>query len=231
VPALKQNLSRRLTGRETAAVIATVAVLAGLGYLAYNFIAAKVFEARVSAALPKVCASLREQRRTLISALTAYKAHFGVYPPDAVLNRQPLVVDAVKNPLLYELVGVVYNPTNKMFAVGGLEAADAQYVKDFFHCDGFKNCAESAEQVQHFLPAFPTTVWRAVQLHDDPDVFALGFNVPYDESAPKITWEFDVSSWRYVSSTPTNNPGSFDLWIELRTKHQTITIGNWQAVE
>jgi hypothetical protein len=231
VPALKHYLSRRLTGRETAAVIATVTVLAGLGYLAYNFIAAKVLEARVSAALPKVCASLREQRRTLVSAITAYKAHFGVYPPDAVVIRQPLAVDAVKNPLLYELVGVVYNPTNKMFVVGGLEAADAKYVENFFHCDGFKNCAESTEQVQHFLPAFPTPVWRAVQLHDDPDVFALSFNLPYDEVAPEVAWEFDVSSWRYVSFSPTNNPGNFDLWIELRTKRQTITIGNWQAVE
>lgn len=211
--------------------MATLSVLAALCFVAWNFIAAKMFEARVSAALPIVCASVREQRQTLLSAITAYKAHYGFYPPDAVVNRQPLVVDAVRNPLLYELVGVIYNPTNKMFELGRLEAADAQYIKHFFHCDGFKNCAEHADQVQHFLPAFPTAAWRVAQLHDDPDVFALGFNMPDDEATLEIAEAFDVSSWCYVSSSPTNNPGKFDLWIELRTKHQTITIGNWQTVE
>jgi len=41
----------------------------------------------------------------------------------------------------------------------------------------------------------------------------------------------DASSWRYVSSSPTNNPGKFDLWIEVRTKQQSVTIGNWKSVE
>jgi hypothetical protein len=89
-----------------------------------------------------VSAAIREQPRELLSAIEAYKAHFGVYPPDHVVSRQPLVVDAVKNPLLYELAGVIYNPTNKMFQLGGLEAADAKYVKEFFRLDGFKNCGE-----------------------------------------------------------------------------------------
>ena len=228
---LNHYFNRRLSPRETAGAIVLVATLAGLGYLAYTFVAARIFEARVSAAVPAVCAKIRDQRQKVVSAIEAYKAHFGVYPPDHVLSRQPLVVDAVKNALLYELIGVVYNPTNKMFAVGGLEAADAQYVKTFFHCEGFKNCAEQADQVQHFLPAFPSTAWQARQLHDDPDVFALGFAVSYEESTPEVVWEIEVTPWRYVSSSPTNNPGKFDLWIELETKNQKVTIGNWKAVE
>jgi hypothetical protein len=71
----------------------------------------------------------------------------------------------------------------------------------------------------------------ARQLHDDPDVFAAGFTVPCAGLASEVVWEFDVSSWRYVSSSPTNNPGKFDLWIEVKTKRQTVTIGNWKAVD
>lgn len=50
------------------------------------------------------------------------------------------------------------------------------------------------------------------------------------KALPRRWWEFEVSSWRYVSSSPANNPGKFDLWIEVKTKSQTVTIGNWKSV-
>jgi hypothetical protein len=225
---LKQFLNRRLTGRQTAVAVLIVVVLAGLGYLAYDSITTAILDLRVQAAMPKVRAAIREQRRELLSAIDAYKAHFGVYPPDHVVSRQPLVVDAVKNPLLYELVGVIYNPTNKMFQLGRLKAAEANYVKEFFQCDGFKNCGEKPEQIKRFLTAVDLP---ARQLHDDPDVFAIGFFIRDERISPEVEWEFDVSSWRYVSSSPTNNPGKFDLWIEVKTKKRTVAIGNWNAVD
>ena len=51
MPPLKQYFNRRLTARETIIVIAFVAILGGLGYLAYQFTTAKLLEARVNAAL------------------------------------------------------------------------------------------------------------------------------------------------------------------------------------
>jgi hypothetical protein len=225
---IKEYLNRRLTGREIVIVIVTLAMLGGLGYEAYQFIAAKMLEAQVNAAMPKVCDAVREQRAKLVSAIEAYKAHFGVYPPDHLLSRKPLVVDPVTNTLFYELVGTIYNPTNKMFQVGGMEAAEEKYVKEFFQCDGFKNCGETTNQIRQFLviKSLP-----ARQLHDDPDVFAVGFSVPYEGLSPEVVWEFQPSPWRYVASSPTNNPGKFDLWMELKTKNRTVVIGNWKAVE
>jgi hypothetical protein len=199
-----------------------------LGYVAYEFITAKLLEAKVNAALPKVCAEVRNQRGKLVNAIEAYKAQFGVYPPDHVLSRQPLVVDPVTNTLFYELVGVIYSPTNKMFQAGGMEAAEEKYVKDFFQIEGFKNCGQTPDTITKFLKIEPVP---ARQLHDDPDVFAVGFQVPYVGIPPEVVWEFDASPWRYVSSSPTNNPGKFDLWIELKTKYQRVVIGNWKAVE
>ncbi len=204
------------------------ATLAGLGYLICNFITARLLEVRVSAAIPKVCASIRQQRRTLLGAIEAYKAHFGIYPPDHVTSRQPLVVDPVNNPLLYELAGVTFNPTNQMFELGRLEPPDAKYVKEFFHCDGFKNCGERVDQVKNFLPVENLP---ARQLHDDPDVFALDFPLYSEALDPAVIYEIGVSPWRYVSTSPTNNPRRFDLWIELKTKTRSITIGNWEAAQ
>jgi hypothetical protein len=37
----------------------------------------------------------------------------------------------------------------------------------------------------------------------------------------------DLNPWRYNSSSPTNNPGSYELWIQLRIGGQTNLICNW----
>jgi hypothetical protein len=225
---LRQYLDRRLSPPQTVAVIVIVMVLGGLGYAAYQFIAVRLFEARVRAAMPGVCAKVREQRGTLVRAIEAYKARFGVYPPDHVISRQPVVVDPVTNTLLYELVGAIYNPASKELSVGGLEPAEAAYVKGFFQIDAFRNCAESQGGLQHFLPAENVPV---MQLHDDPDVFVLSVAMSYEELTPDIFYSIGRGSWRYVSSAPTNNPGRFDLWIEVKANGQKVTIGNWRAVE
>jgi hypothetical protein len=225
---LKQYFNRSLTGRETVVILAIAAMLAGVGYLAYEFVTAKVLETKVNAAIPTVSEKIRAQRAKLVSAIEAYKAHFGAYPPDHVISRQPLIVDSVTNTLLYELSGVIYDSTNKMFELSHLEAAEEKYVKQFFQIDGFKNCAQTTDKLKRFLTDEPLP---ALQLHDDPDVFALGYQVSYDGLAPEVVWEFQISPWRYVSSSPTNNPGKFDLWVDVKTKNRNLVIGNWKDVQ
>jgi hypothetical protein len=36
-----------------------------------------------------------------------------------------------------------------------------------------------------------------------------------------------VNPWRYNSSNPTNNPGSYDLWVQLSIAGKTNLICNW----
>ena len=36
-----------------------------------------------------------------------------------------------------------------------------------------------------------------------------------------------LNPWRYNSSSPTNNPNSFDLWIELNLGGKTFLVCNW----
>lgn len=36
-----------------------------------------------------------------------------------------------------------------------------------------------------------------------------------------------LNPWRYVSTNPTNNPGRFDLWAEIRERDGTRIVGNW----
>jgi hypothetical protein len=37
-----------------------------------------------------------------------------------------------------------------------------------------------------------------------------------------------LNPWRYVSTNPTNNPNSFDLWAEIIVKGERRIIGNWK---
>jgi hypothetical protein len=37
----------------------------------------------------------------------------------------------------------------------------------------------------------------------------------------------DLNPWRYNSSNPTNNPGSYDLWIQLVIGGKSNLICNW----
>ncbi len=209
-------------------MICLLVALGGLGYLAYRVIAEKILEARIDTAMPKVCEAVRAERASIVEAIERYKVHFGVYPPDHVLSRQPLVVDPVTNTLLYELAGVTFNRAKKTLQVDGLEPAEEKFVKSYLQCDRFRNSGETRSNVFDFLKMDSLP---ARQLHDDPDVFALGFYAPYEAVGPALVWEFDATPWRYVSTAPTNNPGKFDLWIEVKTRHRRVLIGNWKSVE
>jgi hypothetical protein len=36
-----------------------------------------------------------------------------------------------------------------------------------------------------------------------------------------------INPWRYVSSNPTNNTGSYDLWMDIKFGGKTNRISNW----
>ena|SRR5437016_2590226 len=225
---IKQLLKRRLTFTDSLWVLVVLAVAFAVGYELYRFAAKKVLEARVRSAFPRVCREIRSQRQQLVGAIQAYKADLGFYPPDHVLTRNPLIIDAVTNQLLYELLGTVYDPTNETFSAKGFEPVSRTTAKELFNADGFKNSASSADSVKHFLA---TEFVPSREVHDDPDVSVLSFSSGWEEIGGEVAGEFEFSSWRYVSAAPTNNPGRFDLWIEVKVSDKAIVVGNWRAAE
>jgi hypothetical protein len=36
-----------------------------------------------------------------------------------------------------------------------------------------------------------------------------------------------INPWHYNSSNPTNNPGSYDLWMDFISQGKTNRVSNW----
>ncbi|SRR6266567_1404597 len=74
-----------------------------------------------------------------------------------------------------------------MVELPGMEMAEIGFVKGVFNSTGFVNSGSSAGAVKHFLSLEKSPVR---QLHDDPDVFAAGFQI-FSAGIPDETrWEF-----------------------------------------
>lgn len=192
---------------ELLVVIAIIGVLASLIVGLSGLASKKMRESRIRAELNQ-----------LVTAIESYHARFGHYPKDNVVNTSPVVVDPVINPLFYELTGTVVNNSTKEFrAVEGGGFINAAEVKTVFRVEGFVNASTDPKQVKSFVR------FKAKQ-YDKPsnsNVELLVVPVPWPlrlsppgHTVPSVQFQRGLNPWRYVSTNPTNNPTTFDLWAE-----------------
>ena len=169
------------------------------------------------------------QMAQLETAIDRYKAAYGFYPPDNPGN--PLT-----NQLYYELVGTtnINNTPPLVFKTldGSLQIDSSQLttvfgsspgVSGFVNCSKCASSGEDAPFAKNFLPEL-----KPNQIGTNNGVTLLIGSVggPYAQYQP--LGQQDVNPWRYNSSSPTNNPGSYELWIQLVfAPGQTNLICNW----
>jgi len=224
----KVFLHQPLTLRRTLLALAVLAALAALGFGAYRGVSELMLEARVRNETPRLLSFLRAQRQTLVAAINDYKAALGSFPPDHVLGRDPLMVDAVTNQLLYELTGTVYNPAKQTFTAERFEPVAREMIRKLFGVDDFNNAVAVGTKPKQFLASSESIgSWEA---HDDPDVNVLRPNF-YWEGLDEVMVRLEVSPWRYNASHPSHNPNGFDLWVEVRAGDQHLVVGNWKEAE
>jgi prepilin-type N-terminal cleavage/methylation domain-containing protein len=168
----------------------------------------------------------------LETAIERYHAAYGFYPPD----HPGSLTNALVNQLYYELTGTVYNPTNTppvYTTLDGSAQIPALSVPTAFPgVGGFMNCTkpgagEDAASARNFLPDLrPNQVWINYT-NNNVAVTLLRGSVGGPDAIYKPLGVQDLNPWRYNSSSPTNNPGSYELWIQLRIGGQTNLICNW----
>jgi hypothetical protein len=171
----------------------------------------------------------------LETAIERYKAAYGFYPPDNQLKpANPLV-----NQLYFELLGTTVtntsNPTYQSLDDPTVTLAPSD-VSAIFGVSGFMNCskagsAEDARAAQNFLPGLKSSQISASITNGEPNPFKMiitavgGPDMTYNPLA--MTGTAGINPWRYNSSNPTNNPGAYDLWVQLSISGKTNLVCNW----
>lgn len=203
---------------EMLVVISIIGVLAGLTVGISKLASDKMRRSRVKAEL-----------NALTMAIDAYKAKFGVYPPDNKPDTRAIPNRSIQHQLFYELTGslLVAAPGGTVFQdqmfLSQLASAD---LKSLFGVGGFLNAGKAASDIKNFLPQLKTN--HAVAFPVGPgnkQVYFLA--VPVKGPATNLDPKGVKNPWRYNSSSPTNNPGSYDLWAEILIGGKLHVIGNW----
>jgi prepilin-type N-terminal cleavage/methylation domain-containing protein len=174
----------------------------------------------------------------LITAIQNYKTKKGFYPPDNPDN--PAV-----NQLYFELAGTILTNQDQAYrTLDGNAVINASSLPTAFgsKVSGLLNAAKQKGDdenagAQNFIknlkgnqlgdlkavPANTKVLVGPVPWPQDktplPVPIALG---PEQPSANSY-----INPWRYNSSSPTNNPGSFDLWIDFYVGDKLYRICNW----
>ena len=225
------NRSRQLPGMrrclaftliELLVVISIIALLAGL-----------IVGLARSAGQSNKRSRIQAELNQVITAIDAYKAHWGQYPPDNVMPSSR-IVNPVTNQLFYELTGVLLDENKGMFrARDRQQNIPSNSVLQFFNRDGFVNAGTNPKELKSFI-SLKASQRRAISRQSpEIEVLAVSLDWPNDPRfPPPFNYSTDpqirrVNPWRYVSTNPTNNPDSFDLWAEFVEGGKSKVICNW----
>ena len=207
-----QNRFRRgFTLIELLLVIAIIGVLAAL------------IASASSSTKPKIAVAQTELAE-MESAIQDYRTSLGFYPPDNPTN--PAI-----NPLWFELLGTTNNGNTYVTLdhSGQISVAD---INRNFDRQGFANSATRARATDD--AGAPMSFLKNLGLRQigpidaaNPliNVLVCSVQLPAGSSSPISGTT--LNPWRYVSSHPTNNAGSYDLWVDLVLGGKTYRISNW----
>jgi len=165
----------------------------------------------------------------LETAIERYKSAYGFYPPDSqqTINNVPI------NQLYYELLGTTNNGADYVtldgsatIPVGSVSTAFGANVGGFMNCSK-PNASDSSLSAQDFLPGLKPNQSYQYITNDNVQITLLVTS----DGGPDLTYQplgaSDVNPWRYNSSNPTNNPGSYDLYVQLQISGKKYLVCNW----
>lgn len=177
-------------------------------------------------------AKIRNKARVELSqvetAIATYKDKLGHYPPDSSFTNQPYL-----NQLYYELMGATLNNSQVYVTLDGSSQIPAADLRPLFGVDGFVNSTKGAagdegQNAQNFLKGLKAAFYLTVPIPGvGKSCTVLGSTLQGPLVYPDATGGQKINPWRYVSSNPTNNPNSYDLWIDVLVSQKTNRICNW----
>jgi general secretion pathway protein G len=177
----------------------------------------------------------RAELEHLQTALENYKAKYGAYPPS---NQNPNSPYTLNNPpmdraqfpqLYYELAGTTISGA-KFVTLDGSASIPVASVNTAYGVGGFVNCTKGSGEdgaiAKNFLPSLSSKQIGAVSNSTIANTALLATSI----GGPDINYAplgvSGLNPFRYVYPG-VNNPGGYDLWVQLVISGQTNLICNW----
>lgn len=214
-------------------LIELLVVIAVMGILA-----ALIFPVTRAVSRNKVRSRTRTEMEQVATAIEIYKAKRGHYPPDNV-NPLTKAANPSTNQLYYELVGTTNwpgpNQTTVYQTSDGRSQITSSAISSAFGTgvSGFVNSSSGGggEEGSTVVNCLKSGL-QASQVADlgTTGIKVLVGSVPLPPNLAGVypgTAAGGYCAWRYVSSNPTNNPNSYDLWIDVVLDGKTNRICNW----
>ena len=221
---------RAFTLIEMLAVIAIISILAAM-----------IFPITKAVNRNKAFSLAKTELANVESAIENYRSKHGSYPPD---NPAHPYVPPYINQLYYELIGTTNNGLSYKTLDGSAFKAASAVQTTFTAVSGFVNCSKGADSdsgpvaVNFLKPGLkPSQVGKLPDNSDDlQKTRLLVCSVPWPA---KDTLNYtptgillpdpaaNLNPFRYVSTNPTNNPKTFDLWVDIVVAGVTSRICNW----
>jgi prepilin-type N-terminal cleavage/methylation domain-containing protein len=159
------------------------------------------------------------------AAIESYKDKYNTYPPS---NTNSVML----NPLYYELSGVTLSGSTYTTLDGAAKITEADY-KTAFGIGGILNVTrgggDDGVAAKNFLPGLDSKLVNDNVSNNLVRTTILVTSV----GGPDVNYQplgaRDLNPFHYNSFNPTNNPGGYDLWLELHIGGKTNIFGNWTA--
>jgi len=236
---MKATLTQRIRSSaftlvELMIVIGIIAVLAAMIFPAFSRIKQRNYMVKAKAELQQ-----------LEVAIGSYKTRQGFLPPSNPLAAF-FPADRRKyfalNPLFFELKGTKLAANSYQSLDNLVTLANADVATAFDNgITGFMNSTrgggDESAPAQDYLRDLKPGQFCIVSNVAGRRIVLLTCSVdlPKDATSPLPGWYSampdgrNFNPWRYNSSSPTNNPGHYDLWVDLIVGGKTNRISNWSS--
>jgi type II secretory pathway pseudopilin PulG len=199
---------------ELLVVIAIIGILAGFTLVGLKTIKASQYKKTASGELER-----------LETALENYKAKYGVYPPSNQNPATSTYFPAMLPQLYYELSGVTNNGSAFVTLDGSSSIAN---VSTAYGVGGFVNCSQGGGEdgvtAKNFLSGWNAKNIGTTQFGADLVTSVGGPDDSYLSYLHSQSFSGNPFRYRYPG---VNNPGSYDLWVQLVINGQTNLVCNW----